>query len=67
VADGKVEIVEAAHENPDVSIIMPLRDFEKMMAGRLSATAAFIAGKLKIRGDMALALKLQSLIKSSPR
>jgi putative sterol carrier protein len=65
VADGKVEIIEAQHENPNLTVIMPLDDFEKLMAGQLSAASAFIAGKLKVKGDMSLALKLQHLIGQS--
>lgn len=62
VADGKAEIVEAPSDNPNVTIIMDIEDFKKMMAGELNATSAFMSGKLKIKGDMSLAMKLQSLI-----
>ncbi|NMD41829.1 MAG: SCP2 sterol-binding domain-containing protein [Firmicutes bacterium] len=62
VADGKAELVEAAHDNPNVTIIMSADDLGKLVAGELNATSAFMAGKLKIKGDMPLAMKLQSLI-----
>lgn len=62
VADGKAEVVEAAHENPNVTIIISLEDFAKMIDGQLNATSAFMAGKLKIKGDMSLAMKLQSIV-----
>ncbi|HHW74518.1 MAG TPA: SCP2 sterol-binding domain-containing protein [Firmicutes bacterium] len=62
VADQKAEIVEAAHDNPNVTIIMNVEDLGKLVAGELNATSAFMAGKLKIKGDMSLAMKLQSII-----
>lgn len=62
VADGKAEIVEAAHDNPNVTIIISFEDFKQLVEGKLNATSAFMAGKLKIKGDMALAMKLQTLI-----
>jgi putative sterol carrier protein len=33
-----------------------------MIDGQLNATSAFMAGKLKIKGDMSLAMKLQSIV-----
>ncbi|NLA04937.1 MAG: SCP2 sterol-binding domain-containing protein [Firmicutes bacterium] len=62
VADEKAEIVEAAHDNPNVTITMDVDDLAKLVAGELNATSAFMAGKLKIKGDMSLAMKLQSII-----
>lgn len=62
VADGEAEIVESPHDSPNVTIILSAEDFEKMMEGELNATSAFMAGKLKVKGDMSLAMKLQALI-----
>lgn len=62
VADQKAEIVEAAHDDPNVTISMNVDDLAKLVAGELNATSAFMAGKLKIKGDMSLAMKLQSII-----
>lgn len=62
VADQKAEIVEETHDDPNVTITMDVEDLAKLVAGELNATSAFMAGKLKIKGDMSLAMKLQSLI-----
>lgn len=62
VADGEAEIVDSPHDSPNVTIILSAEDFEKMMEGQLNATSAFMAGKLKVKGDMSLAMKLQALI-----
>ena len=42
-------------------------DFVQMFAGKLDATSAFMSGKLKIKGNMALAMKLQKFMKSMPK
>lgn len=37
--------------------------FVAMFSGKASATSAFMSGKLKIKGNMALAMKLEKLMK----
>lgn len=46
----------------DATLIMDTNDFIKMFRGKLKATAAFMTGKLKIRGDMGKAMKLEKLM-----
>lgn len=62
VADGKAVLTEGAHDNPNITISMSADDFESMLDKKLNATSAFMAGKLKVKGDMALAMKLQALL-----
>lgn len=45
-------------------MIMDSVDFEKMFNGELNSMQAFMGGKLKIKGDMSEALKLEKLMKS---
>ena len=46
----------------DCTIIMSKEDFESMGQGKLDPTMAFMQGKLKINGDMGVAMKLQPLL-----
>jgi putative sterol carrier protein len=62
VDDGKATVVESAHDSPNITITMAAEDFAAMLDGKLNATSAFMAGKLKVKGDMSLAMKLQSLL-----
>jgi putative sterol carrier protein len=41
---------------------MASNDFADMVEGRLDGIAAFMGGKLKVKGDMMLAMQLQSLL-----
>ncbi|XP_053158600.1 hydroxysteroid dehydrogenase-like protein 2 [Hemicordylus capensis] len=46
----------------DVIMRMSSSDFVKMFSGKLKPTMAFMSGKLNIKGDMALAIKLEKLM-----
>jgi putative sterol carrier protein len=59
--DGAGTIEEGTADNPNVTITMEAADFVDMISGKLNAMVAFMGGKLKLQGDMALAMKLQSI------
>ncbi|XP_026153807.1 hydroxysteroid dehydrogenase-like protein 2 [Mastacembelus armatus] len=46
----------------DVVMTMDSNDFSKMFSGKLKPTMAFMSGKLRIKGDMTLAIKLEKLM-----
>ncbi|XP_025071850.1 hydroxysteroid dehydrogenase-like protein 2 isoform X1 [Alligator sinensis] len=46
----------------DVIMSMSSNDFVKMFTGKLKPTMAFMSGKLKIKGNMSLALRLEKLV-----
>ncbi len=49
-------------EDPGVTITMTAADFVALVEGKLNGQMAFMQGKLKIKGDMSLALKLQQIL-----
>ncbi|XP_012878789.1 PREDICTED: hydroxysteroid dehydrogenase-like protein 2 [Dipodomys ordii] len=49
-------------DRADVVMSMTTDDFVKMFSGKLKPTMAFMSGKLKIKGNMALAIKLEKLM-----
>ncbi|XP_066112610.1 hydroxysteroid dehydrogenase-like protein 2 isoform X2 [Saccopteryx bilineata] len=49
-------------DQADVVMSMSADDFVKMFSGKLKPTMAFMSGKLKIKGNMALAIKLEKLM-----
>uniref|UniRef100_G3QV49 Hydroxysteroid dehydrogenase-like protein 2 n=1 Tax=Gorilla gorilla gorilla TaxID=9595 RepID=G3QV49_GORGO len=49
-------------DQADVVMSMTTDDFVKMFSGKLKPTMAFMSGKLKIKGNMALAIKLEKLM-----
>jgi putative sterol carrier protein len=60
--DGKAAVSEGASSAADITISMASNDFADMVEGRLDAISAFMGGKLKVKGDMMLAMQLQSLL-----
>uniref|UniRef100_A0A8C0UZN9 Hydroxysteroid dehydrogenase-like protein 2 n=1 Tax=Cyanistes caeruleus TaxID=156563 RepID=A0A8C0UZN9_CYACU len=46
----------------DVVMSMSSVDFVKMFTGKLKPTLAFMSGKLRIKGNMALAIKLEKML-----
>jgi len=60
VEDGSVSVVEGIEE-ADVTISASQEVFEKIIAGEQNPTSAYMTGKLKLKGDMGAAMKLQKL------
>jgi len=46
----------------DCTIGLSLDDLESIVAGELDATSAFMQGKLRIEGDMGVAMKLSQVM-----
>ncbi len=63
VVDTSAAEVREADEDTDadVKIFMAASDFVDMVEGNLSGPQAFMMGKLRLEGDMSLALQLQEL------
>ncbi|WP_164667963.1 SCP2 sterol-binding domain-containing protein [Virgibacillus doumboii] len=55
---------EGEADNADCTLFMDSNDFMKMVDGELNGTQAFMSGRLKIKGNMGLAIKLQSILAS---
>jgi putative sterol carrier protein len=62
IGDGKATVNEGSSASPSVTISMASNDFLDMVEGRLDGITAFMGGKLKVKGDMALAMQLQNLL-----
>jgi len=60
VADGAISVAEGEGE-ADATISTSAETFDKIVAGEQNPTTAYMTGKLKIKGDMGAAMKLQKL------
>jgi len=59
---GDENKVSAEDAEADCTIITSLETLNKLQKGELNPMMAVMSGKIKIKGDMGLAMKLQSLI-----
>jgi len=64
LVDGKSSPNTVTNEDgeADCTVEMTLADFEQMAAGEMDPTSAFMMGRLKVTGDMTVAMKLSTVI-----
>ena len=60
IADGAIDVREGAGD-ADCTFSASEESFQKIVAGEQNATTAYMTGKLKIKGDMGAAMKLQKI------
>lgn len=65
VSDGRIEVHEGAHPSPDLTLTMSDEDCVEIATGKLSDQMAFMSGRLRIAGDMGLAVRMPSLLRMS--
>lgn len=58
---GSSNVVSTDNNDADCVIKVGLDDFKSLLKGDLNPMAAVMTGKIKIKGDMGVAMKLQSL------
>jgi putative sterol carrier protein len=65
--DGKASpnTVMTSDKPAECTITISLDTFKKMMARELDGTTAFMQGKLRVAGDMALAMKLGPILEKA--
>lgn len=61
INNEQCEHKEGTHPSPSMTLSMSAKDYLDMLNGKLNGQMAFMTGKLRIAGDMGLALRLQSL------
>jgi putative sterol carrier protein len=62
--DGVNGKADNSDEAADATISVDWEDFKKLAAGQLDGTMAFMQGKLKVAGDMSVAMQLGNLMKN---
>jgi len=64
VHDGRAELSTGETNEAKAIFSLSDQDFIKLVQGSLNPTTAFMMGKVKIKGDLGAAMKLQSLLKA---
>jgi putative sterol carrier protein len=64
IKDGKCTIEHGSPSNPPkLTLTVDSSDYLKLVVGELDGMRAFMQGKLKLAGDMSLAMKLMGMFK----
>lgn len=62
--DGKASVAAGEAPSAHCTVTMEESDFLDLVSGKLNGQMAFMTGKLKVAGDMGLALKLGNFLKA---
>ena len=61
IKDGACAVNDGPGTNPNLTLQMASQDWLDMLSGKQSGQMLFMSGKLKVKGDMGLAMKLGSM------
>jgi len=59
IKNQKLEVEEGTHPSPTLEVEMAEADYMDLVNGKMSGEKAFLTGKLRFKGNIALALKLR--------
>ena len=63
IKDGKVDVQKGAHPAPKMTLSADSDDYIKLFTGQLDPMQAFMAGKIKLQGDLNMAMKMSQFFK----
>jgi len=63
IKDGKVEVKQGDHAAPKMTLSADSADYIALFTGQLDPMQAFMQGKLKLTGDLNLAMKMTQFFK----
>jgi putative sterol carrier protein len=58
VADQTCQVTSGTHPSPNVTLAMAGEDCMAILEGRLSGVSAYLSGRLRVDGDIGLAMRL---------
>jgi len=59
IKNRQLEVKEGIHSSPKLTVTMKEEDYLDVVNGKISGERAFLGGKLQIKGDFILALRLK--------
>lgn len=65
IKDGACSVAPGKSDKPTMTLIADAEDFKDVLLGKANGMQYFMAGKLKLAGDLNLAMKLTSFFKMS--
>jgi putative sterol carrier protein len=63
IGDGACTVAPGTADKPTLTLTADAADYLQIISGKLNAMSAFAEGKVKLKGDLALAMKLMNYFK----
>ncbi len=63
IKDGQCTVLPGTSPSPNMTLTADSQDYKDVITGRQNAMNAFMTGKLRLAGDLNLAMKLTSFFK----
>lgn len=63
IQNQKLDVTQGSVPNPNLTISADTGDIQNLLSGKLNPMQAFMQGKVQIKGDMGLAMRLLDLFK----
>lgn len=63
INNGAVKVEQGTHASPTMSLTADSADYIRLFTGELDPMQAFMQGKLKLQGDLNLAMKMTQFFK----
>lgn len=63
IRDQKLVVEQGVTTNPNLAISADTQDIFNLVGGKLNPMQAFMQGKVQVKGDMGLAMRLASVFK----
>ena len=68
ITDGELSVSEGERSDPNLTLTAGAEDYLAISTGRLSGQLAFMTGRIRAKGDLGLAMKMQLLFEQpTPR
>jgi putative sterol carrier protein len=65
IKDGAVQVEKGKHASPTMTLGADSQDYKDIVTGRLKPMNAFMQGKVKLQGNLNLAMKFAEVFKLS--
>ena len=63
IGNGACTVTPGTTDKPTLALTAEAEDYLKIISGKVNAMSAFAEGKIKLKGDLALAMKLMNFFK----
>lgn len=63
ISEGTCSVKPGIAENPKLTLSAQASDYLDIITGKVNAMSAFAEGKIKLKGDLGLAMKLMTFFK----